>query len=891
MNDKRWAQIEQLYHSTLEKDERDRAAFLASASGGDEDLRREVESLLAYEDRADNFIESPAVEVAARLMAQNARAKVLAGQTINQYRIVEPLGAGGMGEVYLAEDRRLSRKVALKFLPEHLVEDKDHLRRFEQEARAIAGLSHPNVCTIHEVIETEEQGHCIVMEYVDGTTLRERISKGRMNVSEALDVAIQTASALSGAHAAGVIHRDVKPDNIMTRHDGYVKVLDFGLAKLTETRTQAATSETETRKLSDRTTPGLVMGTVAYMSPEQARGLPVDSRTDIWSLGVVIYEMITGQKPFRGKTPTDVIVSIASQEPAPPTSFSSDVPAKLDQIVSRALAKDADRRYQAADELLSDLKNLRRDLDLQTGVNTLKDHGPNVFTRNRVLIVAAVVVMLIVAGFVYTSFIRQRSIAAPPSEIRSLAVLPLENLSGDLSQEYFADGMTDALITDLAKIGALRVISRPTVMQYKGVRKPLTQIGQELKVDAILTGTVMRSADQVRISVQLFQIATEENRLWGDSYDRDFRDMLALQRDVTQDIVGKIRIKLTPQEQGRIGNVRAVKPEAYDEYLRGKFYLNPQDREGNEAAIAALENAIKIDDSFAAAHAELAQAYVWKLYLFAPNEPRLAERAYTETNKALQLDPDSAVAYLARGRLQWTPANSFPHERAIQDYKVALQLDPNLDEARNQLALVYSHIGMLDESLRESQKAINTNPTNNLAQFRIGETLNFQGKYEQGLVALRGIPAQTNPELVGQQVVWALFNLGRKEEAASKLEQLLKDHPEDNRGLLTSLQAILAASAGQQKVAEEKINLAISRGKGFGHFHHTTYYIAVAYALMNKTEEAMKYLEATANDGFPCYPMFAQDKNLNSLRKDPRFVTFLERQRTQWELSRKWVAE
>jgi serine/threonine protein kinase/Tfp pilus assembly protein PilF len=882
VNDKRWEQIEQLYHSTREKDLKEREAFLANATGGDEELRREVESLLAYEDRAAQFIESPAVEVAARMMAEHVRTKVVSGQMIKQYKIVEPIGAGGMGEVYLAEDTRLNRKVALKFLPQHLVEDKDHLRRFEQEARAVAALSHPNVCTIHEVIETAENSHCIVMEYVDGITLRERISKGRMDVSEALDVAIQTASALSAAHAAGVIHRDIKSDNIMARHDGYVKVLDFGLAKLAE-GSEASSSESETRKLADRTTPGLVMGTVAYMSPEQARGLPVDSRTDIWSLGVVIYEMLTGQKPFRGKTPTDVIVSIASQEPPPPTSFSSDVPAKMDQIVGKALAKDADGRYQTANDLLSDLKNLRRDLDLQTGVNTLKEHSADVFTRNRILIAAAVVVMLALAAFVYTSFIRQRSVAEPNSEVRSLAVLPLENLSGDQSQEYFADGMTDALITDLAKIGALRVVSRPTVMQYKGVRKPLTQIGQELKVDAILTGTVVRSGEQVRISVQLFQIASEENRLWADSYDRDFRDVLALQRDVTQDIVGKIRIKLTPQEQGRIGNVRAVKPEAYDEYLRGKFYLNRQDRESNDAAITALEKAVSSDGNFAAAHAELAQAYVWKLFLFAPNEPRLAERAYTETNEALELDPDSAVAYLARGRLQWTPANSFPHEKAIQDYKRALELDQNLDEARNQLALVYSHIGALDESLRESQKAINTNPTNNLAQFRIGETLNFQGKYEEGLTALQGIPAGTNPELVGQQIVWALFNLGRKEEAASKLEQLLKDHPEDNRGLLTSLQAILAASAGQQQIAEEKIKLAISRGKGFGHFHHTTYYIACAYALMNKADQAMKYLEATANDGFPCYPLFEHDANLNSLRQHPRFVAFLEKQKQQWE--------
>jgi len=878
VSDKRWEQVEQLYHATLEKAINERAAFLANASGGDEELRREVESLLAFEQRAEQFIESPAVEVAGRLMAQKPRAKVSVGQLIHQYRIVQPIGAGGMGEVYLAEDTRLNRNVALKFLPHHLVEDKDHLRRFEQEARAVAALSHPNVCTIHEVIETAEHGHCIVMEYVDGITLREQIAKGRMKVADVLDIAIQIASALSAAHAAGIIHRDIKLDNVMLRRDGYVKVLDFGLAKLTEIRPESANSETDTRKLVDKTTPGLVIGTVAYMSPEQARGLPVDTRTDLWSLGVVVYETTSGEKPFRGETATDVIVSIASKQPQPLREISSEVPERLDQIVSKALAKDLDKRYQSADELLLHLKTLRRDLEIESGVKRVKPPTPISRTRKQLIIPLVVIALIIIAGFIYTRFSRQ---TVSSSEFKSLAVLPLDNLSGDASQEYFADGMTDALITDFAKIGALRVISRPSVMQYKGAKKPVQEISRELNVDALLTGSVIRAGDKVRITVQLFS-ASGEN-LWADSYERDLRDTLALQRDVTQDIVGKIRIKLTPQEQGKFGKVVRVDPDAYDSYLKGKFYLNVQDRASNDAAIAALENAVEKDPEFASAHAELAQAYVWKQYLFEPKNSELAQKAYSETEKALNKDPESAVAHLARGRVLWTPANHFPHADAIREYKLALNLDPNLDEARNQLALVYSHIGALDESLEQSRRAISTNPGNSLAKFRIGETLSFEGKYDEALEALRGVPAGTNPELVGHQVVWTLFNLGRKDEAAATLEQLLKDHPEDNRGLLTGLQAILAASAGQRQVAEEKIQLAISRGKGFGHFHHTAYYIACAYALMNKPDKAMEWLEATANDGFPCYPMFERDANLNNLRSDGRFVKFLEKQKQQWQ--------
>ncbi|MEP6602188.1 MAG: winged helix-turn-helix domain-containing protein, partial [Nitrospirota bacterium] len=381
------------------------------------------------------------------------------------------------------------------------------------------------------------------------------------------------------------------------------------------------------------------------------------------------------------------------------------------------------------------------------------------------------------------------------ARIQSLAVLPLENLSGDTSQDYFADGMTEALITDLAKIGALRVMSRPSVMQYKGAHKPLPEIGRDLNVDAVLTGSVVRSGERVLIAVQLIHAATDRN-LWADSYERDLRDVLALQREVTRDIAGEIRIKLPPQEQVRFGSVGPVNPEAYDHYLRGQFYLHRQNRDDNEAATTALERAVATDPTFAAAHAELAQAYVWKLFLFAPGERQWEEKAFVAAEKALALDPDLAVAYLARGRLLWTPANHFPHEKAIREYRRALALNPSLDEARNQLALVYCHIGAFDEALQESHKAVTTNPNNNLAQFRIGQTLNFQGKYEQALSVLRAIPQKVNPALIGQQIAWALFNLGRKEEASATLEQLLRDYPEDSGGLFTSVQAVLAASAG-----------------------------------------------------------------------------------------------
>lgn len=473
-------------------------------------------------------------------------------------------------------------------------------------------------------------------------------------------------------------------------------------------------------------------------------------------------------------------------------------------------------------------------------------------------------------------------VAAGPTAIRSLAVLPLENLSGDASQDYFAEGMTEALITDLAKIHELRVISRPSVIQYKGTRKPLPEIARELNVDAVLTGSVVRAGERVRIAVQLIHAATDRT-LWTDSYERDLRDVLALQREVTRDVVGEIKIKLTPQEQKQFGSASPVNPDAYDHYLRGKFYLHRQTRENNETAIAALESAVTADPAFAAAHAELAQAYVWKLFLFAPEEQQLAEKAFVSAEKALALDPGLAVAYLARGRLLWTPANHFPHEKAIREYKRALELDPNLDEARNQLALVYCHIGAFDEGLRELEQAVKTNPSNSLAQFRVGETLLFQGKYEEALNELRRVPSQVNPALVGHQIVLALFNLGRRDEASATLERFIADYPDDNRGLFTSLQALLAASNGQHDVAEEKIRSAVSKGRGFGHFHHTAYHIACSYALMNKPEEAVRWLTVAADEGFPCYPLFESDPNLNNIRNDARFTQFMTNLHRQWE--------
>jgi serine/threonine protein kinase len=755
MNPDRWRQIGQLYHTALELESAARAAFLDANCGDDNELRREVESLLHAHERADGFIAGKVAGVVAEMAAQQRTASFV-GRSLGHYQTLSLIGAGGMGRVYLAEDTRLGRKVALKLLPAAFTKDRERVRRFKQEARAASGLNHPNILTIHEIGEasTGEGGaHYIVSEFVEGETLRAMLRSGRLGVGKATAIAGQVAGALSVAHEAGIVHRDIKPENVMARPDGLVKVLDFGLAKLTETSPPAADSEASTNL---STAPGIVMGTVSYMSPEQARGQKVDCRADIFSLGVVLYEMLAGRRPFEGATASDVIAALLTAEPPPLGNYCAEATTELERIVGKCLAKDRETRYQSAAELIAELKTLPQ------GSQT----------------------------------------------------------------------------------------ERPTTREVVGTRLRLASRRWLLIAATVLSLVV------------------------GLAWFLSWRRARSAQSD---------QIKLTSQEKPRPANAHSINPEAYDAYLSGRFYANRQKKADNETAIMMLERAVARDPNFAAAHAELAQAYVWRFFLFTPGEKQWEEKAFVEVEKALALDKDSAVAHQALGRLLWTPANQFPHEKAIKEYRRALTLDSSLSEAQNQLALVYNHIGAFDQALQELKKAVAANPTNNLAQFRIGQTLLLHGKYEQALTALRESPREANPSLVESNMAMALLHLGRSDEAAAIVEEFLKDYPGDtDGGLFTGIQALLAALDGDEKKAEARIRSAIDRGKGFGHFHHTAYNIACAYSVMRKAEEAVYWLQAAADDGFPCYPLFEKDPYLDNLRKDSRFITLMAKLKEQW---------
>ena len=501
--------------------------------------------------------------------------------------------------------------------------------------------------------------------------------------------------------------------------------------------------------------------------------------------------------------------------------------------------------------------------------------------RLRTVLISTVVIALVALGLSAWAFRGWLPIPGNRPVVKSLTVVPLENDSGDPADDYLVTGISDALIGDLSRIGDLHLHALPADLRLPTATRDPREIGQRLSVDGILTGSVSRSGDRVRISVQLVHAATSRN-LWARTYERDMRGVQSIGADIARTVADEIRITITPKELERLGNPHGVNPEAYDQYLRGRYFLNLQNPKDQDTAIAALERAVEIDPSFAAAHAEIAQAYTWKHFSFTPDLPELPEKAFIATEKALSLDPNAATAYLARGRLQWTPNNHFPHEKTIADYKRALALNPNLGEARNQLALVYCHVGLLDEALREAHEGVRIDPTNNLLQLRIGQTLNSQAKYEEALAVLRAVPDELHPSMIGHQTAWALFNLGRVEDAKAKIEQLIREKP-DKGGTFASMQAVMAAAEGRHDEAEELIRQAIEKGKGFGHFHHTAYTIGCAYALMNKRKEAIKWLEIAAETGFPCYPTFEVDRNLDNLRGDPMFASFLRKLRLQWE--------
>ena len=664
-----------------------------------------MKSLLTSHERTENFIEIPAFEVAPELLAGET-AGALVGELIGHYRIESLIGIGGMGEVYLARDERLGRKVALKLLPERLTADEMQLSRFKNEARSASALNHPNILTVYE-IGAEGNRQFIATEFIEGITLRASLASGRINLRGALEIAAQVASALAAAHAAGVVHRDIKPENIMLRPDGFVKVLDFGIAKLTEQRLASDHYEIETTAAL-QTRPGLVLGTARYMSPEQARGQRVDARSDIWSLGVVLYEMVGGTPPFSGETPSDCIASILTKEPRPLSDVLSDVPLKLEFILQKALRKNRNERYETIKEMLADLHDLKGELEAN-GFSRAGSIASKIRRHKRGVLLTLVAALLAAAALAYSFF---RAAPAPSSDEKSIAVLPFENLSEEQSNAYFADGIQDEILTRLSKIADLKVISRTSTERYKNRSQKLSEIAKQLGVANLLEGSVQKTNDRVRVNVQLIRAASDSH-LWAETFDRRLTDIFSVESEVAKTIADQLRAKLTGQEEEVIAARPTNSPEAYDAYLRGLAYTL---KTGNSPANTLgaqkyLRDAVRLDPRFALSWALL--SYVDALgYLTLTLQPTVALREETgqAAETALSLQPNLGEAVMARGYYYYACLKDY--DAAVRYFEQARQFLPNSSQIPESLAYVARRRGQWDRSESYFNEAERLDPRN-----------------------------------------------------------------------------------------------------------------------------------------------------------------------------------
>ena len=596
--------------------------------------------------------------------------------------------------------------------------------RFQQEARAVVGLNHPNILTVYEIGE-DDSSHYIASELIEGETLRQHLARGRMGLDEALDVAIQIATALAAAHQAGIVHRDIKPENIMLRPDGYVKVLDFGIAKLAEQEVPATMAEEEALLLVE-TNLGSILGTVRYMSPEQARGAPVDKCTDIWSLGVVLYEMVSGQAPFTGDTPGEVMASILGTEP-PLLSSIAQTPAELQQIVSKALSKERERRYQSAHEMLEALKSFRRGMEFKAELER-STAAPlwRRWTRSPTVLVLVLLVAALALAF---PFYWQRNLTTGSIPEKSIAVLPFENISDNKENSYFAAGIQDDVLTSLAQIHALKVIGRTSVMQYKsGIARNLKEIAQQLGVSKVVEGSVRRSGNHVRVSVQLIDALTDRH-IWAENYDRTLADSLALQGELATEIAASVGATLTPQEKARVQAQPTNNADAYDAYLRGRAItiLAMSERANLDRAVRSYEEAVKLDPNFALAWVYLSRAQSI-YYRNWPSPARLAA-AKDALDRALALDPNLPEAHLARGYYR------FQVERdcsgALSEFQKAEQGLPNNADVFTAISMIQRRRGRSDEAIEAARRAVALDPRNRDACFFLATTYGSQRRFRE----------------------------------------------------------------------------------------------------------------------------------------------------------------
>jgi TolB-like protein len=729
------------------------------------------------------------------------------GTRVGPYEIVAQIGAGGMGEVYRARDTRLGRDVAIKVLPAEFASEPDRLRRFEQEARATASLSHPNILDVHDV-GTFEGVPYLVEELLEGESLKERLVGGALAVPEAVRISCEVAKGLSAAHGKGIVHRDLKPANVFLGRDGQVKILDFGLAKLVE-GVPLGEADTLTHAPTGATEFGRVLGTVAYMAPEQARGLPVNQRADVFAFGVVLYEMVSGERPFRGETATDTVAAILTKEPA---ALRASVPPGLVEVIGTCLAKEPEERYGSGHDVLAALEGVRSEetAPLRLSLKRAVRRRPWVVGANAVIALVVLALALDVGG------LRGRLLGgAAEGRIDSLAVLPLENLSGDPGQEYLAAGMHDALITNLGQlVGLKRVIARGSVLRFKGTSAPPKEIARELNVSGLITGSVLRSGDRVRVTAQLIDPATQA-QVWAHSYEASLRDVLSLENDIVAAITGEIKVQLTPQEKARLATARPVNPETYEAYLKAMFHLYKKTPDGYAKGLALLQEAIDKNPTDPLPYAGLALAY--PILYHGPGgtvPPKEGfPRARAAALKALELDDNLAQAHLALAAIK--TYYDWDWGGAEREFKRALELNPNLPEAHAHYSWYLHLFGRIDEGLAEAKRAAELDPLTPVFTAWVG---------------------------------WMYANLGENDKAIEWARKALELDPDATDGLYVLECAFEGKKMFEQAIATGKKLAAVNPDWQFG--------LAESYAAAGRKGEALKLVAEMEREDYPKFGLW-----------------------------------
>jgi serine/threonine-protein kinase len=819
MHPERWQSCTDLFNVAVEQPPDERAAFLERSCDGDEALRRKVELLLKYHDTSGDFIKSPAFKAAPELLAGDPEA--LIGQRLGCYRVDAVAGLGGMGVVYVAWDERLGRKVALKLLPQSMVAKEADLGRLKREARTASALNHPNIVTIHDIGEVGST-HYVATEFIEGITLRERMTKGPIPPNEALDIAAQVASALCVAHRAGIVHRDIKPENVMLRPDGYVKVLDFGIAKLTQQETLGTTTMLLTQPATQQS---MVLGTTRYMSPEQAMAQQVDARSDLWSLGVVLYEMLAGRAPFEGDTATDVIAAIFDRDPQPVKHVAPFVPLALQGVVDRCLRKDPAERYQTAEKMLSELRAIKEKTDGSAARSA------------RWIGIAAVAALLAGLSFFYAwRGGRTDPARAPAVTDKSIAVLPFLDLSETKDQEYFCDGMSEEILEALAKVDGLRVVGRTSSFSFKGKNATVNAIGKKLNVANVVEGTLRREGNRVRVTAELVN-ASSGFHLWSETYERELQGVFALQDEITRSIVDALKVKLAvslPIHEQR-------NTEAYELYLQGLFFSNKSSEADLRRALGFFQRAVEKDPTFSRAWTGIAKVWYFLADVYVrpldayPASKEAALKAIAlddkdaeahcylseakrvldwdlagadeELKRALQLDPDCAPAHLFGGLHPLFRGDRKDGLRLILE---AQKLDPVSPITSYVATAAYLANDRIDDALIEGQRTLQLDPNYFYLDSILAAAYREKGNFDEAIAVYTKAQAATHLPSSGLAITYT--RMGRENDARNILAQLLQAR--EKRYVSAPLIAAVALALGDKEGAFQELERAYAEHSG-----------------------------------------------------------------------------